>query len=350
MSYYTRDTLPPGPVLGARKTSINEFFLSAYTLSIYAGCEFGCPYCDSWAFSPRPINEAIRVPMELPQRLADELRSVHRGDLVGITALSDAYQPAERSYRLTRQVLQALANNNQPCMVMTKSPTILEDVGLLQQINQQSLAIALITIPTLDEALAAKLEGKAPPPAERLALALNLKQAGIPVGVAVLPIMPYVSDSDVLLRNLLRGCAEAGVDFVVWDYLHIPHERHLIRINEVLARVGWYPASYYRDLYIGKPYVNSHYRKGRDWAMLNMCDGLGLEVCAPHSLFAGKLRPANEAALLLKHAAIRDNIHGRQNLARLHRSLADRIYNGDIPTFELNASPLKDEVLALFNA
>ncbi len=340
MAQYLREFLSDRPALSARRPTINEFFLSSYTLSIYSGCELGCPYCDSWLFSERPLNESVRVPLDLPQRLAAELEEVDRGDLVAITALSDPYQPAEQTYRLTRQTLQVLADRGQPTLIQTKSATILEDLALLQRINEQSLAVVMTTLLTADPRVAERLEGKAPPPAMRLQMLADLKRAGIPVGVAIVPIMPYVNDTDSSLRSLLRACADAGVDFVVWDYLHIPNERHRVRINELLARLGSYPASYYRDLYQGGPVVQSLYRQERDEALLTRCDGLGLEPRAPHRLYAGRLSPRNEAALLLKHAAFRDRVARRDRVAAFHRELADQVYAGEIDAAALRESPL----------
>ncbi len=103
MAYYVEDRLATA-ALGKRRPTVNEYFLSSYTMAMYDGCEIGCPYCDGWAFRNRPFNETVRVAVDLPQRVADELRSVDRGDLIGITALTDPYQPAEASYRMTRQV------------------------------------------------------------------------------------------------------------------------------------------------------------------------------------------------------------------------------------------------------
>lgn len=340
MAYYLRDFLSEGPALSARRPTINEFFLSSYTLSIYTGCEIGCPYCDSWAYSERPLNETVRIPLDLPQRLAVELEQVDQGDLVAITALSDPYQPAEQTYRLTRQTLQVLADRGQPTLLLTKSATVLEDLALLQRINERSLAVVMTTLLTADPHMAERLEGKAPPPAMRLEMLAELKRAGIPVGVALLPIMPYVNDNDAALRALLRACAEAGVDFVVWDYLHIPNERHRVRINEILARLGSYPANYYRDIYQGGPTVQSLYRQDRDAELLTRCDGLSLEARAPHKLFAGKLAPRNEAALLLKHAAFRDRLAGRERVAAIHRELAEQVYAGEIDHTALRQSPL----------
>lgn len=340
MAHYLRDFVSEAPVLSARRPTINEFFLSAYTLSIYTGCELGCPYCDSWLFGERPLNETVRIPLDLPQRLDAELEHIDRGDLIAISALSDPYQSAEQIYRVTRQTLQVLADRGQPCLLLTKSASVLEDVVLFQRMNERSLAVVMTTLLTVDPHLAEKLEGKSPPPALRLEMLTELKRSGVPVGVALLPIMPYLNDTRLGLRATLRACAEAGVDFVVWDYLHITNDRHRSRINEILARVGSFPPSYYHDIYQGQATVSTNYRHDRDTELLTRCDGLSLEVRCPHRIFAGKLSPANEAALLLKHNAFRDRVQNRDRVAAIHRSLADQIYAGDPNPANLRESPL----------
>jgi DNA repair photolyase len=343
MAYYIEDYLN-GRALGLRRPTINEYFLSSYTMAVYDGCEFGCPYCDGWAYRVRPFNETVRVAVDLPDRAAEELADVDRGDLIGITALSDPYQPAETSYRLTRRLLQLIADRGQPCLILTKSHTILEDLPLLERMNAQSLAVVMFTLLTTDPYLSEKLEDKASAPALRLDAIAQLKRAGIPVGVAYMPVLPYVTDTDYVLNTTIRAVVEAGADFLVWDYLHIPNERHRARISELLARIGAYPPSYYRDLYRGgagaTPLPDAGYRAERDRELLRRCDALNLPVRAPHRLFAGKLKPRNEAALLLKHVAFRDAIQGRVHMATLGRELADQVYRSEADDQRLRQSPL----------
>lgn len=342
MANYIEDYLT-GPVLGERRPTINEYFLSCYNLSIYDGCEFGCPYCDGWAYRVRPFNETVRIATNLPERLAEELETVDRGDLIAITALSDAYQPAEANYRLTRQVLRVLADRGQPCLILTKNPAVLEDLVLLERIHAKSLAMVVFTVLTTDPYLAAKLEDKAPPPALRLEAISALKQAGIPTGVALVPVIPYVNDTDYILNSTIHSIAEAQADFLVWDHLHIPSERHRHQVSNMLTRIGTYPPSYYRDLYgagqSAKALPDISYRTDRDREIMARCDALNLPVRPPHATFAGRLSPRNEAALLLKHEAFRDAVAGRHQLASLERDLAERVFAGTATEAELRRSP-----------
>jgi DNA repair photolyase len=351
MTYYKIDSLAQGRVLSARRPTINEFFLSSYTMSIYHGCEFGCPYCDGWVYQPHLFSEEVRVPGDLPQRLASELETVNRGDLIAITALSDPYQPAERSYRITRQVLQLFAEAGQPCLLLTKNPAAaLDDVSLLQRINEQSLAIVMTTLVTHDYTQAERLEGKAPPPPLRLEGLAALKRAGIPVGVAMVPVMPYVNDTNYAVQRLMRMCADAQVDFVIWDYLYIPNRSHRARINDMLTYVGNYPPSYYRDIYRDQPMPHAAYRDERNREILRRCDALTLPPHVPHRFYAGRLAPANEAALVLKHAALRNAYQGQHHMAALHRELADQVYHSHAMPDTLRASPLWHTIRPILNS
>jgi DNA repair photolyase len=352
MAYYLEDQLS-GPAIGVRRPTINEYFLSSYTMSVYDGCEFGCPYCDGWAYRVRPFNETVRIAVDLPERAAAELETIDRRDLIGITALTDPYQPVEATYRMTRQLLGLFAERGQPCLLLTKSQTVLEDLVLLERINAQSLAIVMFTLLTVDPYISGRLEDKAPAPSLRLDAIRELKRAGIPVGVALIPVLPYVNDTDLLINATLRAVSEAGADFVVWDYLHIPTERHRARIGDVLQRIGSYPPNYYRDLYRGTPdspavaapagmapLPNAAYRAERDRELLARCDALNLPVRAPHHIYAGKLKPTTEAALLLKHTAARDAMQGRVHMAALGQELAALVYDDAADDTALRQSPL----------
>ena len=343
MAYYIEDQID-GLVFGQRRPTINEYFLSSYSMAVYDGCEFGCPYCDGWAYRTRPFNETVRIATDLPASAAEEIEAIDRGDLIGITALTDPYQPVEANYRLTRQLLSVLADRGQPCLILTKSHTVLEDLVLLERINAQSLAVVMFTLLTTDPFLSTKLEDKASAPALRLDAIAELKRAGIPVGVAYMPVLPYITDTDYMLNTTLRAIAAAGADFLVWDYLHIPSDRHRARIGEMLKRVGSYPPNYYRDLYRGPtgptPVPDPAYRAERDRELLARCDSLNLPVRAPHSLYAGKLSPRNEAALLLRHTAFRESVQGRAHMAAIGQQLADLVYRGQADDARLRESPL----------
>ena len=329
----------PGPALSARRPMANELFLSNYLLATYGGCEFACQYCDLHVTITRPLGETTRAFVDVPQRIADELPGIDPGDVVGLL-LTDAYQPAERTHRITREALIHLAEYAQPTVILTKSPLVLDDLQTIKLINERAMAIVIFTILTTDARLSEKLEGKAPNPALRLAAVRALHRAGVPVGVAMLPIIPYVTDSSNHISNTLQKIAEAGADFVVWEHLGIPNERHRDRIDDMLSRIGRFPSAYYRDIYASRPYPGLEYRRKIDEEILRRAELLGLEGRVPHRLFHRRISPANEISLLLKHQAFRDATQGRDRLAQLHRSLAEEVYLGRFDQVRMMQSPL----------
>lgn len=317
----------------------NELFLSNYLLATYGGCEFACQYCDLHVTLTRPLGETTRAFVDAPRRIAEELRDVDPGDVVGLL-LTDSYQPAERTHRITRDMLVQLAEYGQPTVILTKSPLVTEDIPTLKLLQNRSMAIVVITLLTTDAGVSEKLEGKAPNPSLRLDAVRALRRAGIPVGVAMLPIIPYVTDSTNHITRTLTKIAEAGADFVVWEHLGIPNERHKERVDDMLSRIGRFPSAYYRDIYGSNPYPGLAYRRKIDEEIMRRADLLGLDSRPSHRIFHRRISPTNEISLLLKHHAFRDETQGRERLAQLHRSLAEEVYLGRFDKVRMMQSPL----------
>jgi DNA repair photolyase len=347
MTTYVEERLP-GSALSPRRPIANDLFLSNYLLSAYGGCEFACQYCDLAMTSIRPLGETVHSYVDVPARLDRELEEVDPGDVVGLI-LSEPYQPAEREHRLTRQTLQVLAQLGQPTVILTKSPQVLDDLRLLEVIHERAMCVVIFTLPTADHALSEKLEGRAPPPALRLDAAQVLHRAGIPVGFAMLPIVPYVTDSTNHLSRTLGKIAATGADFVLWDYLGIPNERHRERIDDMLGYIARMPSAYYRDIYGQKPYPGLNYRIKVDEELIRRCDMLGLDVRVPHRVYHRRVSPGNEISLLLRHQAFRDQAQGRDRLAQLHRSLAEEAYLGRFDQVRMMQSPLWTTIQGILN-
>jgi DNA repair photolyase len=338
MTTYMEERLP-GAALSARRPMANELFLSNFLLATYAGCEFACPYCDLHATMTRPLGETTRALVDVPRRVSDELAEIDPGDVVGLL-LTDAYQPAERTFRITRDVLMHLAEYSQPTVILTKSPLVLDDLPTLKLLHERAMVVVIMTLLTTDAQLSEKMEGKAPNPALRLDAVRALRRAGIPVGVAMLPIVPYVTDSTSHITRTLARVADAGADFVLWEHLGFPNERHRERVDDMLGRIARFPSSYYRDIYAGQPYPSLEYRRKIDGEILRRADLVGLESRVPHRIFHRRISPSNEISLLLRHQAFRDVTQGRERLAQLHRSLAEEAYLARFDEVRMMQSPL----------
>ncbi len=196
----------------------------------YQGCEHGCIYCyarPSHAYrglSPGlDFETQIYAKINIAERLRQELaKPGYRPAPLCLGANTDPWQPAERHLRLTRQVLEVLAECRHPVTLVTKSALVERDLDLLSALARDGLVHAAISLPTLDPDLARHMEPRAAGPQRRLATLERLAAAGIPVAVLVAPVIPQLTDRD--LERVLAAAAGAGARSAGYVLLRLPHE------------------------------------------------------------------------------------------------------------------------------
>jgi len=233
------------------------------SLNPYRGCEHGCIYCFArpthsyLGLSPGlDFESRIFAKMNAPDLLLRELaRPSYTPQPIAVGVNTDAYQPCERKLRLTRRVLEVLHDCEHPVALITKSSLIERDIDLLAAMAAKRQAAAAVTITTLDAGIARTLEPRAAAPARRLRTIRALVEAGIPVGVSIAPVIPFVTEPD--LERILTAVVEAGASSASYIVLRLPWEvnplfqqwlrAHLPeRAQRVMNRV--------RDLRNGKDY------------------------------------------------------------------------------------------------
>jgi DNA repair photolyase len=200
------------------------------TLNPYRGCEHGCIYCFArpthsyLGLSPGlDFESRIFAKVNAPELLRRELaKPSYVPEPIALGVNTDAYQPCERTLRLTRRVLEVLHECNHPVGMITKSALIERDIDLLAPMAAKGLAAAAVTITTLDPAIARTLEPRAAAPARRLRTIRALTDAGIPVGVSIAPVIPFVTEPD--LERVLEAVAEAGAINASYIVLRLPWE------------------------------------------------------------------------------------------------------------------------------
>jgi DNA repair photolyase len=200
------------------------------SLNPYRGCEHGCIYCFArpthsyLGLSPGlDFESKIFAKVNAPELLRRELaKPSHKPEPLALGVNTDAYQPCERDLRLTRRVLEVLNECEHPVALITKSSLIERDIDLLADMASRRLAMAAVTITTLDPVVARTLEPRAAAPARRLRTIKTLADAGIPVGVSVAPVIPFVTDSD--LERILEAATEAGAINAGYVVLRLPWE------------------------------------------------------------------------------------------------------------------------------
>jgi DNA repair photolyase len=198
----------------------------------YQGCEHGCVYCYArpshayHGFSPGlDFETRIIARPNIAERLREELAQPgYRPGPVALGANTDPWQPVERKLRITRQVLEVLAQARHPVTLVTKSSLVERDLDLdlLADMARDHLVHAAVSICTLDADLVRRLEPRAASPARRLETLARLAEAGIPCAVLVAPMIPMLTDPD--LEKVLEAARDAGARTAGYVLLRLPHE------------------------------------------------------------------------------------------------------------------------------
>ncbi len=188
-----------------------------WTINPYRGCEFGCKYCyarythEFMEMDPADFEDRIYAKPAAAHLLRQELRRVDRKDAIAIGTATDPYQPAERRFGRTREILEVFARERGWHVgLITKSDLVLRDVGLLREVAHGNVLSVSLTITTLNEKLARLLEPRAPRPALRLDAVSRLRDAGLCVSVMPNPIMPGITDGERQLEQLAKAARDAG--------------------------------------------------------------------------------------------------------------------------------------------
>lgn len=141
---------------------------------------------------------------------------------INLGANTDPYQPIERQYRLSRQILEVFVETGHPCTIVTKNALVERDLDLLVELARRNLVFVAVSVTTLDNRLAAKLEPRASAPHRRIEAIARLSQAGVPTGVFAAPMIPMLNDRE--LESILERGREAGARTAGYTLVRLPHE------------------------------------------------------------------------------------------------------------------------------
>jgi DNA repair photolyase len=198
------------------------------SLNPYRGCEHGCIYCYA-----RPTHEylgfsagldfetKIMVKHDAPELLRKALSSpAWKPRVLGLSGVTDAYQPKERQLGLTRRCLAVLAEYRQAVTIITKNRLVTRDLDLLRELAQHNAAGVFVSITSLDDVLIGRLEPRTSRPRGRLNAIATLAAAGIPTGVMVAPIIPGLTEHEI--PSILKAAAQAGARSAGYTLVRLP--------------------------------------------------------------------------------------------------------------------------------
>jgi DNA repair photolyase len=280
-----------------------------WSINPYVGCAFGCAYCYARythryvmerAASDEKMTDALgdaykRLPPWLafernifvkknaPEVLSRTLRfgsdrhlKLLDGESIVIGTATDPYQPAERRYRVTRGLLEVLAEHpGLSVVIITKSPLITRDIDLLSRINRHSELSVHISLITLDRDLARRIEPRSPTPESRVRALSRLREAGIDAGINCMPVLPGITDNPSDLDALVKRVSEAGATYVGACAVRLQsaaRKRYLPFIEQEFPHL----AERYRNTYGNSPNAGKKYREGLARFFEKLCTKYGV--------------------------------------------------------------------------
>ncbi len=207
----------------------DPWFLDDYSLNPYKLCSFNCIYCyirgSKYGLN---MGEELSVKVNAPIVLSRELRRRAERKEYGFIALSSATEPwqvLEEKYMVTRKCLEVISRYKFPVHCLTKSKLILRDLDLLTEIDKKAVlpsdlrklergVLITFSLSTLEKKIAEVFEPGAPPPEERLKTLQRVKEEGLRAGIAFIPVLPYISDSEDSLEDMVKTAKDCNADYV----------------------------------------------------------------------------------------------------------------------------------------
>ena len=202
----------------------------SHAINPYRGCEHGCSYCFA-----RPTHSFIDLSpgLDFESRLfakvnaaeclkSEILKKNYVCSPISIGTNTDPYQPIEKKYQITRSLIEVLSQARHPFNIVTKNALVERDIDLLSLLAERSLVKVYISITTLNNRLAHRLEPRASAPLRRLKTIKRLHECGIPVGVMFAPVIPFLNDAE--LECLLSAASDSGAVSAGYLLLRLPHE------------------------------------------------------------------------------------------------------------------------------
>jgi len=208
-----------------KSKKVDSWFLIKYGMNLYRGCAHNCVYCDGRSegyYVNGEFGEEVEVKINAIDILKRELDPARKGiplkkNFVGLVGgVGDCYQPLERKYELTRQVLELLYDKGFPVHILTKSTLIERDIDLIKKINERTKAIVSFSFSSTNDEISSIFEPGVPPPTQRVGILAKFKKEGIACGMYLMPVIPFITDTPKIMEETIKKAKETELDFIVF--------------------------------------------------------------------------------------------------------------------------------------
>ncbi len=204
---------------------IDSWFVSSYAINLYRGCTHNCVYCDGRDEKYQVEGEFdinVQVKANAIELLTKELDPSKKrtpfngGFFIVCGGVSDSYQPFESERKLCRETLELLYRFKHPVHILTKSTLVERDLDILLKINEQNKSVVSFSFSSTDDTISKLLEPGVPAPSKRIDSIKRFKDAGINCGMYLMPVVPYITDTNEILEQTVSIARNTGVDFIIF--------------------------------------------------------------------------------------------------------------------------------------
>ncbi len=288
---------------------VDSWFVARYGMNLYRGCLHNCVYCDGRAegyYVEGEFGKDIDVKINAPELLQKELDPKRKripfkkGFIMIGGGVGDSYNVLDKKYELSRKILNIVSDYDFPVHVLTKSTLVKRDIDILHAINQKSKAIISFSFSGVDDNICKVFEPGVPPASERLETISFLKKEGFPVGVFMMPVIPFITDLPDQMENSIRKFKEAGVDFIIFGGMTLKEGRQQDYFYKVLQ--DYYPnlLNQYKAIYKGDKWggASHQYYESINKLFLQLANKYQIPKRIPAKLF-NKLIDKNDVVAVI---------------------------------------------------
>ena len=238
---------------------IDSWFISHYGMNLYRGCIHNCVYCDGRSegyYVAGEFGKDVTVKVNAIEVLNRELgpkrkRTPFKQSFIMLGGgVGDSYQPVEKKYKLTKRALQLMYEYNFPVHILTKSTLVKRDFDIIKKINEKNRAIVSFSFSSVDDKISAIFEPGVPPPSDRLKTISFFKNNGIACGMFLLPVIPFITDTQELMKESIRKASEVGVDFIIFGGITLKDGKQKKYFYDVLKKNYPELIEKYQNIYI----------------------------------------------------------------------------------------------------
>ena len=291
---------------------MDSWFISAYGMNLYRGCEHNCVYCDGRSEKYQvegDFGNEIYVKTNALDILRKELdfkrkrKPFKKGYICLGGGVGDSYQPIEKKYKITREVLNFLSTRDFPVHILTKSDLVLRDIDILKRINEKKRVLVSFSISSACDDISRVFEPRTTLPSKRLEAVKKIKENGIAAGVFLLPVIPFITDTLEIMNKTLKEIKKSNADYVIFGGMTLKEGRQKDFFYKALKKFYSTLIPEYERIYKGDVWGNTtkEYYISLEQTFSKLIQKYNIPIRIPQQFYTDYLEENDRVMVILEH-------------------------------------------------